>query len=376
MEGWGKRYRSLVRREGGTGRKGRTTANRVEDAVGFFLYLPPCPCQGPSRLENGIAKGYFYRTRNPILSSLPKNVVPLHPLKGSSDAGQPGLLCANCGRPVDAEFCSHCGEKIVTERDYSLLHVLREGIGLLFDFDFKFLRSVELLLRKPGFLTSEYWAGRRIRYTNPLQLLLLINIFYFFATFLSARLGYNIRVMFPALSDITSDRVFSHWALSAIQAKLLAGQVTREAYTALFDAELEQLSKSLVILLVPILALFLRLFYYRSERFFVEHLVPAAHLVGFYVLFWSLFMIFMGGLTKLVTLEGAGAAFFQSPVFRLLHVAPAFILGFYIFLSLRRTYEERIWLTAIKSLLFILVVIQVITNIYDFVLFWGAYYLV
>jgi Protein of unknown function (DUF3667) len=288
----------------------------------------------------------------------------------------PKRSCVNCGRPVEAEFCSHCGEKIVTEQDYSLSHIVREGAGLLIDFDFKFVRTVTLLLLKPGFLTTEYWTGRRIRYTNPLQLLLLVNIFYFFASFISSQLGYNIRVMFPALTDITSDRIFSRWALTSVQARIHAGQLPLAQYYASFDSHLEQLAKSLVILLVPILAVFLRLFYWRGKKYFVEHLIPAAHLVSFYVLFWSLFMIVMGGVTKLISFSSANAVFFQSGIFRAIHQAPVVIIGVYIFLSLRHTYNEGILLTGLKSILFIAVVIQAITNIYDFILFWIAYYMV
>jgi len=294
------------------------------------------------------------------------------PHNGNVDARP---LCVNCGRPVEAEFCSHCGEKIVSEQDYSLSHVVKEGLGLLIDFDFKFVRTVALLIAKPGFLTTEYWAGRRIRYTNPLQLLLLVNIFYFFSSFVSSQLGYNIRVMFPVLSDITGDRVFSGWAISVVQAKIHASQIPLGQYYASFNSHLEQLAKSLVILLVPILAIFLRLFYWRTKKYFVEQLIPAAHLVSFYVLFWSLFMLVMGGATKIVGSTSVGSSFFQSSLFRLIHQAPALIIGIYIFLSLRQTFRQNIWLTGIKSVLFIVVVIQAITNIYDFILFWIAFYM-
>ena len=260
--------------------------------------------------------------------------------------------------------------------DYSLSHIVQEGVGLLIDFDFKFVRTVALLITKPGFLTTEFWAGRRIKYTNPLQLLLLVNIFYFFASFVSSQLGYNIRVMFPVLSDITGDRVFSRWAFSVVQAKIQAGQIPLQQYYASFNSHLEQLAKSLVILLVPILAVFLRLFYWRSKKYFLEHLIPAAHLVSFYVLFWSLFMLVMGGVTKIVSSTSLGSAFFQSSIFRAIHQAPAFVIGVYIFLSLRQTYKQGIWLTGIKAVLFIVVVIQAITNMYDFILFWIAFYMV
>ena len=285
-------------------------------------------------------------------------------------------LCVNCGRSVEASYCSYCGEKVLTDKDYSLRHLMKEGLELLVDFDFKFFRTAVLLVRKPGFLTTEYWSGRRINYTSPFQLLLLINIFYFFCSFISEQLGYNIRVMFPTLSDLTDDRVFSRWASHVVQTKLLAEQIPVKVYYDSFNSHLEQLAKSLVILLVPILAFFLRIFYWRSKRYFVEHFISAAHLVSFYVLFWSLLMLFSGSLAKISALlspNGHPVQFFSIP---LLRYSPPIIIGVYIFFALRQMYKQTIVLTIITCLLLIFVVIQAITNIYDFILFWMAYFMV
>ncbi len=254
--------------------------------------------------------------------------------------------------------------------------MLKEGLELLLDFDFKFVRTAMLLVRKPGFLTTEYWSGRRIRYTNPFQLLLLINIFYFFCSFAGEQLGYNIRVMFPTLGDLTGDRIFSGWASRVVQGKMLAEQIPMKAYYDSFDSHLEQLAKSLVILLVPILAVFLRILYWRSKRYFVEHFISAAHLVSFYVLFWSLLMLFAGGLAKTSALLSSGVhsvQFFSLPVLR---YSPPAIIGAYVFFALRQTYKQSVVLTIIDCLLMIFVVIQAVTNIYDFILFGIAYYLV
>ena len=285
-------------------------------------------------------------------------------------------LCVNCGRLVEASYCSHCGEKVLSDTDYSLRHLMKEGLELLVDFDFKFFRTAVLLISKPGFLTTEYWSGRRIRYTNPFQLLLLINIFYFFCSFVGGQLGYNIRVMFPTLRDLTDDRIFSHWASHVVQAKLLAQQVPVKEYYDSFNSHLEQLAKSLVILLVPILAVFLNIFYWHSKKYFIEHIISAAHLVSFYVLFWSLLMLFAGSLAKMSALlssSGHSIQFFSLP---LLRYSPPVIIGLYIFFALRQMYKQSILLTIISSFLLIFVVIQAVTNIYDFILFWIAYYLV
>ncbi len=294
--------------------------------------------------------------------------------KQSHQSSAAETLCANCGQRVEATYCSHCGEKVLSAHDRSLWHVLSESFELLFHFDSKFFRTVGLLIAKPGFLTTEYWAGRRVTYMKPFQFLILLNLFYFISGYLSARLGFGVRVMFPALSDITGDRFFSGWASHAVQAELAARNISLQSYAESFDVHLEQLAKSLVILLVPILAVFLKMFYWRTKKFFLDHLIAATHLVGFYILFWSLFMLFMGCLIKVSSFFVPDGSFVQN-IWWIVHYIPAVIICLYIFLATRRMYKQSVILTMISALLFIFVVIQAITNIYDFILFWAAFYL-
>lgn len=87
-------------------------------------------------------------------------------------------------------------------------------------------------------------------------------------------------------------------------------------------------------------------------------------------------MLFIGSVTKIETWLSTDATLFQSATFRAMHLAPALIIGVYIFFALRQTYGQGMLLTALKSILFIFAVIHAITNIYDFILFWIAYYLI
>lgn len=285
------------------------------------------------------------------------------------------MLCANCGQRVEATYCSHCGEKVLSARDHSLWHVLSESFELLFHFDSKFFRTVGLLIAKPGFLTTEYWAGRRVKYMKPFQLLILLNLFYFISSYLSARIGFEIRVMFPTLSDIVTDRIFSAWVYHVVQSTVAAHHIDFTVYQESFNAHLEQLAKSLVILLVPILAVFLKIFYWRTKKFFLDHLITATHLVGFYILFWSSFMLVLGCLMSAAHFFSADESVIQN-IYGTVHYVPAIIICTYIFLSLRRVYRQSVLLSILKSLVFMFVVIQAITNIYDFILFWAAFTLV
>ena len=45
----------------------------------------------------------------------------------------------------------------------------------------KALRSLWLVVSKPGFLSNEYFSGRRVRYLKPLQLFVFLNVVYYFS---------------------------------------------------------------------------------------------------------------------------------------------------------------------------------------------------
>jgi hypothetical protein len=49
------------------------------------------------------------------------------------------------------------------------------------NWDSKFFATIALLIVKPWRLTNEFFAGKRVRYVNPLRLYLLASILFFFA---------------------------------------------------------------------------------------------------------------------------------------------------------------------------------------------------
>jgi hypothetical protein len=83
--------------------------------------------------------------------------------------------CANCGTVLLGPYCHACGQptKHFIRHIPSVLKDLLDG---LFSIDSRILRTLAVLLFRPGRLTMEYVAGRRARYTPPLQLYLIISV--------------------------------------------------------------------------------------------------------------------------------------------------------------------------------------------------------
>src|SRR3954467_7770178 len=91
------------------------------------------------------------------------------------------FACPSCGGETRGRFCGMCGEKEVTQHDYSLLHYLKELATAVTSLETNLFRSIWLLLSKPGLLSREYFDGRRVRYMKPLQLFVLLNVVYYFS---------------------------------------------------------------------------------------------------------------------------------------------------------------------------------------------------
>lgn len=86
--------------------------------------------------------------------------------------------CENCGAALAGIYCGQCGQHAIDYRR-SLLRVMVDAADSFFNWDTKFLKSVGVLLVRPGKLTNDFNSGRRVRYVHPLRLYLLASIAFF-----------------------------------------------------------------------------------------------------------------------------------------------------------------------------------------------------
>lgn len=95
-----------------------------------------------------------------------------------------GLHCANCGATMQGEFCHECGQSI-----HSVLkpmhHMLEETVETVLHIDGRIVHTLPPLLLKPGFLTMEYFSGRRVRYIAPFRLMFVLCLLSFFVAHLA-----------------------------------------------------------------------------------------------------------------------------------------------------------------------------------------------
>lgn len=88
--------------------------------------------------------------------------------------------CQNCGEVLLGEHCYACGQPTKgLVRQFST--IIGDFMDSVFELDSRILRTVGPLLLKPGFLSTEYFAGRRVRYVSPVRLFVFLSLFAFFA---------------------------------------------------------------------------------------------------------------------------------------------------------------------------------------------------
>jgi len=253
----------------------------------------------------------------------------------SVPTSEPGAFsfgnCGNCGAQLTGPFCSQCGEKKLTPKDYSLGHFLEEAIDSVTHLDSRFLRTLKLLLRKPGELSNAFFHGGRSRYTKPLSLFIIINIVFFFVQPHTGLFGYKY-------SQYMKDQ--SHHA--AVQEHLGKTGESEQSYATRFNANLQNQKKSLMIFAVPVLALFMMVLFAGSGRTYAEHLV-------FSVQVYAFLLVYLAAVVFLVLFPLVGAASLWPASKRVIWslqtetgIDVILIIGLsvYMYLGFRRAYQS------------------------------------
>jgi hypothetical protein len=91
--------------------------------------------------------------------------------------------CLNCGTEVTDRFCSHCGQENLEPKE-TFSHLFAHFFKDVTHYDSKLLTTIKYLLFKPGFLSNQYFAGKRTKYLNPIRMYIFISFIFFLVLFL------------------------------------------------------------------------------------------------------------------------------------------------------------------------------------------------
>lgn len=114
----------------------------------------------------------------------PRAVPPPVPPSPASSTPSPAAdgprgACENCGTPLLGEHCYACGQPVKgLVRHFS--SVAGDFFDTVLNYDARLPRTLWPLLARPGYLTREYFDGRRVRYVSPVRLFFTLSIVTFF----------------------------------------------------------------------------------------------------------------------------------------------------------------------------------------------------
>lgn len=209
--------------------------------------------------------------------------------------------CLNCGRPTDGNFCAHCGQEN-KDHTVALQPLLHDLLAEVVSWDSKLLRTMVPLVVRPGFLTNEYNAGRRVPYLSALKLYLTLSVLFFLGMTWKDPLAGSVRVggtplgthKMTVFGGKPQPLPHTEAEYEARQKRLPpadqdpapARQIVRRVIRAgqnpqtFLKALLGDIPKMMFFLL-PLFAVLLKLLYLRTRRLYVEHLVFLLHVHAF-----------------------------------------------------------------------------------------------
>lgn len=335
------------------------------------------------------------------------------------------LVCANCHAPLNGEYCATCGQRH-EPHIHTVGHFVGEAFESISHADSRLWRTLWYLFSRPGFLTREFFAGRRVTYLPPFRLYLVLSVLFFVTIGLGGsgetpvdplekkptaadvaelnQLADEVeRGSLGSATDAARERVARQLrdAAAAQAAQLPDGQsasadaapeasaatkpfkskeidimtgegvqegiadfckefrsgtsgdpaqltsdqrrVLRwcnrydvEGFSAVGKTLAHNIPRAMFVFL-PLLALCMKLLYWRPKRYYVEHLLFMVHNHAFVFLVSTVCM-----LIGLVPVVGDYVA--------LLYWAAFFYMAWYIYRAMRNVYGQKRWLTVLKYL--------------------------
>nr|WP_281389636.1 DUF3667 domain-containing protein [Chitinophaga qingshengii] len=215
------------------------------------------------------------------------------------------------------------------------------------------MTTLKYLTIRPGFLSKEYWAGRRVRYVNPIKLYVFISfVFFLFLSTLTHSPGHTGGINGVRVNDMVGHyngvKEFDSLQAALPPNKRLTGmelrwqrrlaelsEETRAGEDVITEMFMHNLPK-IMFLLMPLFALMVKWTHRKRKLVYNDHAIFTIHMHSF------LFIILLVGLVVRYFIHR------EQP----LNLAywGAFI---YLVLALRNAYQQPVWKALLKgSLLF------------------------
>ena len=258
--------------------------------------------------------------------------------------------CKSCGNQFKGNFCNVCGEKVLLAEDRSFRSFLSILVNAITLADNKLIKALWLVISKPGFLSSEFAAGRRVNILKPLSLFFVLNLIYFlFPVIQLFNASLNTQLLTP-------QRELVHQMVAHKMVSLNMKDIA--SFSLIYNQKTTTLAKLMVMVFVVIASLPLNLFYRKKNRYFADHVGFMVELACFNLFLNAIF------LTLITKLFGLGQ-YLDEQVLTYLFVATNL---YFLLMSGINFYSEKGWRLAVKSIAMLLM-LKLGLEIYRAVLF-------
>ncbi len=238
------------------------------------------------------------------------------------------ITCPSCDNLIRKNFCEECGEKKLSTHDFSIRHFLEEIFEGFTHFDNKFFRTAYFLIFKPGHLSIDFCAGRRVPYMKPFPMFIICNILFFLS------IG-EINIFAQPLNSFYQYKPYINFGTREIILSLVKSEAEFRTLAIEFNQRMGVEAKAFLALFIPVLSLGSMAVFYRRRNYFSEHLVFSTHFFTFTIILdtvWALFVV--NPFYKWIRPGQFDSTFDLISSF--MHVS---ILGVYFYISSRRFYN-------------------------------------
>lgn len=189
-----------------------------------------------------------------------------------SEAG----TCRNCDYNLSelskAEFCPNCGQKQQHAR-YRVKAIIHEFFSVVLNVERGLLHTIGKLFTNPGDVVRGYWDGLTKRYYNPVR-------YAFVMATLSALITITSGVYDQQMLDMESDQNQSEWMYGMGQDLSPEELEEQKELNHKVQQETKKYLSFISLVLIPIGAFAMWLFYKRDGMFYGEALIATAYFIG------------------------------------------------------------------------------------------------
>jgi Protein of unknown function (DUF3667) len=270
------------------------------------------------------------------------------------------ITCKNCGEQFTGNYCNACGEKVYRDHHKTIGHLFEEAFHFMTHFEGSFFKTILIIFTKPGQLSLDYCNGIRKKYFKPLSLFLLcIVVYLLFSPFK----GLNMQ-----FGTYTNKESTLFWLTKPqVEKKLRSRSMTIEKIAEKYNEESPHISKIMLLVLLPLMAFVLYLFFFKRSHFYFDHFIFATEFGSVWIaivfLIVPLIMVIATKIYPSIT------QYFVDSNMALWVAINLFPLTFLV-IAFKRFYgQKRLLWTIVKAIVFLAIFETLIMYVYHALLF-------